>query len=237
MGFLQRLFGGRPNSRGASSESTSPPAEIPAPVITHNTPAPRANAGVRERFRDLPPAEVRKLERQAAFYDRERERAAAAGKSVKQLRAGLLGTEDTRAALAALKADGEQDPKFRMKACEKGLAIALPDGRVIDPTSIHLRPWHIYGAKIMGTGYYKAGGAQRRDGQPLSLKREPKNEHDPNAVAVMTRSGSAMIGHVAKGQAKWVAKAMDGGIELVAHTVLGGAGVLITTPDTWASMN
>lgn len=192
--------------------------------------------GVRERYRGFPPSEAQELERRAKYYDHERESAAAAGKSVKQLRAGLLGNADTKAALTALKDAAEQAPKFRMRGCGKGLAVALPDGRVIDPTSVHLRPWHIYGAKIMGTPYYEAGDAQRRDGQQLRLKREPNNEHDPNAVAIFTRSGSAQIGHVAKGQAKWVAKAMDSGMELVAHTILDGAGVLITTPAMWSSM-
>ncbi|MDQ0094404.1 HIRAN domain-containing protein [Paeniglutamicibacter psychrophenolicus] len=237
MGFFQKLFGGRSSRDAVSTDSHKPPIEKPAPVMVNDIPAPQANVGVRERYRDLSPGEARRLERQAQIYDRERERAAAAGKSVKQLRAGLLGTEDTKVALAALKAAGEPMPKFRLRGCGKGLAIALPDGRVIDPTSIYLRPWDVYGAKIMGTGYYKAGSAQRSDGQQLSLKREPKNEHDPNAVAVMTRSGSAKIGYVRKGQAKWVAKAMDADVELVAHTVMGGSQVLITTPATWAAIN
>lgn len=244
MGFLQRLFGRKLGRAVLPREAVSKTPQNLVTLLVQDdlslpaqAPAVDPKAGVRDRYRNLSPAEAYKAEHRARFYDKERERAAAAGKSVKQLRAGLLGTEDTKAALAKLKVTGEQTPKFRMRGCGKGLAVALPDGRVIDPTSVYLRPWHIYGAKIMGTGHYKAGAAQRRDGQQLSLKREPKNEHDPNAVAVMTRSGSAKIGYVAKGQAKHVAKALDSGMELVAHTVLEGNGVLITTPAMWSTMN
>ncbi|MFI8414177.1 HIRAN domain-containing protein [Paeniglutamicibacter gangotriensis] len=244
MGLLQKLFGFRSNRNVALDETTDRAA---ASVISE-TVEYDPYAGVRERYRDLAPRKANELERQARgfdkqrerqakIYDREREQAAAAGKTVKQLRAGLLGTEGTKSALLALKTDGEELPKFRIRSCGRGLAVALPDGRVIDPTNVYLRPWNIYGAKIMGTAYYKAGGAQRRDGQQLSLKREPKNEHDPNAVAVMTRSGSAKIGYVAKGQAKFVAKALDGGLDLVAHTMMDGKQVLITTPETWSAIN
>ena len=211
MGFLRRLFG----VKSSSSDSPNKP-------VAQN---PR------------PPSRTPGNDHQAKHYSRERAQAAAAGKTVKQLRAGVLGTADTKAALEALKDSSDDLPAFRVRPSNKGLAVALPDGRAIDPTSIHLRHWHIFGSKIMGTGYYKAGGAQRRDGQELSLKREPKNEHDPNAVAVMTRSGSAKIGYVAKGQAKRVAKAMDSGMLLVVHTVMGGSQVLITTPANWAAIN
>ena len=47
-------------------------------------------------------------------------------------------------------------------------------------------------------------------GNPLTLRREPENEHDPNAVAVHTASG-AQIGFVPREVAAEIAPQMDAG--------------------------
>lgn len=199
-------------------------------------PLDSADIEVRERYRKFPRAQGIEMELRARYYDEERERAARAGVTVKQLRAGILNTDETKAALDALLASGDTMPAFRVVHGGSGLAVALPDGRGIDPKSIHLRHWNIYGSRIVGRSYYKAGQVERSDRQEIQLKREPDNEHDPNAIAVMTPSGAEKIGYVAKGQAKRVAKAMDAGLELVAHTMMNGSQVLITTPEMWESM-
>lgn len=46
-----------------------------------------------------------------------------------------------------------------------------------------------------------------RAGEPLTLVREPTNEHDPNAVQVHIRD--RRVGYVKGTQAKGLAKAMD----------------------------
>ncbi|XBH23164.1 HIRAN domain-containing protein [Jonesiaceae bacterium BS-20] len=191
---------------------------------------------VRERYRKFPRDQGIEMEIRARYYDEERARAARAGKTVKQLRAGILNIEETKAALDALLASGETMPAFRVVRGGSGLAVALPDGRGVDPKSIHLRHWDIYGSRIVGRSHYKAGQVERGDGQMLKLKREPENDHDANAIAVMTSSGASKIGYIAKGQAKRVAKAMDGGLDLVAHTMMNGSQVLVTTPEMWDEM-
>ncbi|WP_396278479.1 HIRAN domain-containing protein [Glutamicibacter creatinolyticus] len=115
--------------------------------------------------------------------------------------------------------------------------MALPDGRLIEPSAPLLRRFGIYGAKIVGTGYYRAGEWARPERMELGLKREPNNEHDSNAVALMRGSRPQQVGHVAKGQARFVAKALDGGEVLVAHVIMGGDWVLITARERWEQLN
>jgi HIRAN domain-containing protein len=47
-------------------------------------------------------------------------------------------------------------------------------------------------------------------GSVLALRRDPGNEHDPNAIAVLTRAG-AQAGFVPREVAAWLAAELDGG--------------------------
>lgn len=172
----------------------------------------------------------------ADHYARERERAKANGQNVRQARAGVLGNDDAKAALQALLDAGETG-KLSLSRSARGLAVALPNGKLIDPSTLMLRKFGIYIARIAGTSHYKAGEYGRPDGLQLGLLREPNNEHDTNAVA-LTRGEKRpqKLGYVAKGQAKHVAKLMDSQTDLVAHVITGGKHVLITTPELWRTL-
>jgi hypothetical protein len=81
-------------------------------------------------------------------------------------------------------------------------------------------------AIVAGTGFEGRAEIIRkhcRPGTPVSLKREPSNQHDPNAVAVSLRVprlggilGSSMkkIGYVKKGTAKSLARRLDEGAKI-----------------------
>ena len=65
-------------------------------------------------------------------------------------------------------------------------------------------------------------------GAPITvmLRREPKNEHDPNAIAVLVKTDKtiAKIGYVPADKALWLAKRMDAGLTVRAYhgVVTGG---------------
>lgn len=172
----------------------------------------------------------------ADHYARERARAKASGRNVRQARAGYLGNEDAKTALQKLLDTGETN-SLRLGRSANGLTVALPNRQLLDPGTLMLRKFGIYIARITGTSHYKAGEYGRPDGLQLGLLREPNNEHDTNAVA-LTRGEKRpqKLGYVAKGQAKHVAKLMDSQTDLVAHVITGGKHVLITTPELWRTL-
>lgn len=67
-------------------------------------------------------------------------------------------------------------------------------------------------------------------GEPITvmLRREPKNEKDPNAIAVLVKTGKtvAKIGYVPADKALWLSKKMDNGLVVRAFggAVIGGSG-------------
>lgn len=245
MGLFSWLFGRKDPAPPVAVEkpvqdmqTVAPEALSPADgVVLQSGPAPGVPVEERPRRKAyVPPPDTPENRRRAAFYDRERANAAAEGRSVKQLRAGLIGREETKAALQILLDSGGTEG-LRLGSCSKGLTVALPDGRLIEPSAPMLRRFGIYGAKIMGTGYHRAGESDRPEGMELGLKREPNNPHDSNAVALTRGSRPQQVGYVAKGQARFVAKAMDGGDDLVAHAIMGGDWVLITSHAKWSELS
>lgn len=206
-------------------------SEVPAPLA--DPPAPSTERPARRAY--VPPPDTPENRRRAAFYDAQRAQAKAEGKTVRQLRAGFLGNEETREALQALlqAGDGEQ---LRLARGANGMSLALPDGRLIDCKNLMLRKFGIHCGRIAGTSYYDAGELPRRDGMKLGMRRDPENEHDANAIALTRGKPSVQLGWVAKGTAKFVARELDAGKKLVAHAVLGGRYVLITTPEKWAQL-
>lgn len=86
-------------------------------------------------------------------------------------------------------------------------------------------------AIVAGTGFSNPDGSSRSDiirkhckeGMSVQFKREPKNAHDPNAIAVLITvqrmfglfgSSQAQIGYVKSEAAKSLAKKMDTGTRL-----------------------
>ncbi|MGP5049106.1 HIRAN domain-containing protein [Glutamicibacter ardleyensis] len=204
-------------------------------LVTDDVRAAQGSARTRRPY--SPPPMTPERQRVANYYERERERAKASGRNVKQARAGLLGNDEAKAALQKLL-DADETNALCLGRSAKGLTVALPDGRLLDPSTLMLRKFGIYIARIVGTSYYKAGEYTRPDAMELGLKREPDNEYDINAVA-LTRGDKRpqKLGFVAKGQAKHVAKLMDAGTELAAFVLTGGRHVLITTPEMWKTLN
>lgn len=70
---------------------------------------------------------------------------------------------------------------------------------------------------VAGMQYRPLSQNQRdaiKDGDALVLKREPKNTHDRNAVAIF--HGDVMIGYIPRAFNKELAKALDEGFEFEA---------------------
>jgi len=225
MGLFSWLFG----SRG-----TAPKETVQAPsVVAEDAVEPVVSSGKGKPY--VPPAPTPERLAAAAYYDAERERAKVAGQTVKQHRAGMLGNAETKEALLELLKNGGADG-LSLASSPRGMTLALPDGRLIDCKSATLRRFGIYCGRIVGTSYYPAGELPRRDGSKLGMLREPDNEHDANAVALTRGKEKDMVGYLAKGTAKYVARELDAGNKLVAHVVLKGQFALVTPADVWSSL-
>lgn len=96
--------------------------------------------------------------------------------------------------------------------------LEMPDGEIIKSHDPRLRRGGLLAVSIAGWDYYEKD-VQKADcgaGTPASLLREPKNEHDPNAVMAAGRAGIkglglAKVGYVPADEAKRLAPRMDGG--------------------------
>ncbi|MGP9031497.1 HIRAN domain-containing protein [Glutamicibacter mysorens] len=242
MGLFSSLFGRKEPAPPVAVEMPAQDVQIvePAAPAVPEAPAPLADppAPAEERPRRkayVPPPDTPENRRRAAYYDRERELAKAQGKTVKQLRSGFLSYQDTKdALLELLKDDGVAG--LHTVSSSQGMTLALPDGRVIDCRNATLRKFQIHCGRIAGTYYYPAGELPRKDGMKLGMRRDPENEYDSNAVVLTRGKEKAMVGHLAKGTAKFVARELDAGNVLVAHAVLKGRFVLITAPEVWSSL-
>ena len=76
--------------------------------------------------------------------------------------------------------------------------------------------------------------AKLREGDPLTLRREPRNKHDRNAVAVHDRRGRH-LGYLSAELAEDVAPRLDAGEAAVA-TVLGVTGGTRDAPTRGANI-
>lgn len=172
------------------------------------------------------------------FYEAERERAKAAGQTVKGYRAGYISADDAKAQLVP-GPDGL--PPLKLVTSNNGLDLALPDGKLIDYNTLALRHLHIFAFRVVGMGYYEDPEKpfKFRNGQRVAVKREADNEHDANAVAITTGRAATKIGYVNKQRAKWVADLLDKGQELdgiVIQTKSSSPRVLLTTPEILAHL-
>lgn len=101
-------------------------------------------------------------------------------------------------------------------------------------------PFHGFGAetriefysKIVGVTYKNRDGSSRQNiikrcsvGELLELIREPKNEHDPNALKICRQNGE-QLGYIGAEQAEELAPLMDSGKRVTAtiSDLTGGVG-------------
>ncbi|WNM65738.1 hypothetical protein SEA_VULPECULA_28 [Arthrobacter phage Vulpecula] len=178
-----------------------------------------------------------KNEAAAAYYRAEKERASAAGQTVKEHRAGYMPADQAKRLLVP-GPDGL--PPLRLVSSRNGLDLALPSGQLIDHRLLALRHFQIFGFRVAGTSFYVDADKpprQFRVGQKVGIAREPDNAHDPNAVALTIGRPAAKFGYVNQQRAKWIAELIDGGQELralVLHT--SSPRVLITTTEMLAHL-
>ena len=71
---------------------------------------------------------------------------------------------------------------------------------------------------VAGTPYYRAQTIQHRlrTGDPLELRREPGNPHDPRAIEVLTAAGEK-LGYVPRVRNRRLSELMDSGETVVAR--------------------
>ena len=114
------------------------------------------------------------------------------------------------------------------------LNFSVPELGVINPHGPELRRVGIYSFRVRGDTYYPAENARAntKPGATLTLKREPNNPHDPNAIAICNPRTGGTLGYVNKGNARAIARRMDSGEVLACRTLRGGdqpTEVIITT--------
>lgn len=77
--------------------------------------------------------------------------------------------------------------------------------------------WNDFSLSAVGCWFDNEDGSSRqlelaecRPGDPLTLVREPKNPHDPLAVAILSVSGTR-VGYLKRDRAAWIAPKIDRG--------------------------
>lgn len=227
MGIWERLKNavvGVDTTSGTSPDRqlSPPPAEPPRPA------APAPPAPVEPRAAEP----FRQSEATRRFYEAEKARARAAGQTVKGYRAGYISAEEAKTLLVA-GPDGL--PPLRLVSSSNGLDFALPDGKLVDYNTLALRHFSIFAFRMVGMGFYEDPEKpfKFRVGQKITAMREPDNEHDANAVAIVVGRPGKKAGYVNKQRAKWVAELLDGGEELTGLVIQAKASsprVVLTTP-------
>lgn len=217
---------------GQSTELPDLDLEPPHPPERRpSEPSGRPEVDERPRTETLRQAET------AKFYEAEKRRAQAAGQTVKGYRAGYISAEEAKSRLIA--GPGGL-PLLKLVSSDNGLDFALPDGRLVDYNTLALRHFSIFAFRVVGMGFYEDQDKpfKFRNGQRVAVKREPDNEHDPNAVAITIGRPGRKIGYVNKQRAKWVAELLDGGQELEGLVIQTNSSprVLITTPEMLAHL-
>lgn len=140
-----------------------------------------------------------------------------------------------------IQVDGAGMPNLHLIRISGHYALAVPDGRIVSPKSTSIYRHDLFLITVRGRSDYEEANlaTSTTAGTLLGLRRDPDNEHDPNAVAVMDSSTSHQIGWVNKGHAKRLAKRMDGGETLTVLSLRGSPSgkngdpvvVLVTRPE------
>lgn len=140
-----------------------------------------------------------------------------------------------------IKVDDEGKPNLRLKKARDTMVLEAPGSHWINPYSPTLRRLGVTIFKVRGVSHYEnaARAGDFRPETPVTLVREPDNEHDPNAVAVYARGADRRAGYVNKQNARRLAKIIDSGGDLAAIAIRGASPgqlgspitVLVTAPD------
>jgi hypothetical protein len=122
-----------------------------------------------------------------------------------------------------------------MRLCEDST------GLLVSPTDMRLPKIGIYVSNLRGEVYHQAGckAGDFRPGAPVTLRREPSNEYDKNAIAVYDRTGQHLAAYVNKQKARMLAKLLDAGANIAAISLTGtpagkpatGIAVLAAAPE------
>ena len=89
--------------------------------------------------------------------------------------------------------------------------------------------WNDFSLPACGEHYENEDGSSRQEelarcaaGDMLQLVREPDNEHDPMAVAVMSERG-IRVGYLSRERANWIGSKMDRGYDVraIVHRIKG----------------
>jgi hypothetical protein len=92
------------------------------------------------------------------------------------------------------------------------VALAAPAAAGVAQASVALLSTY-----VAGTAYHDAGAAATlRPGDPLMLRREPRNDYDRRAIEVRTRSG-LKLGYVPRTDNHALANLMDAGFDVSAR--------------------
>jgi hypothetical protein len=173
----------------------------------------------------------------AEDFESRRQQDPAAGQPVEEDRARYLPAAEAEALLVP---GGHGRLPLRLVGSGGGLELAAPDGRLVDGDTRALSHVGIFAFRAVGTG--DENPARRptfHAGQPVGLRREPDDGHDPHAVALTTGSPARTFGHVTGQHARPVAERLDRGqhlVALVTHAGISPPRVLITTPDLLAQL-
>ena len=93
-----------------------------------------------------------------------------------------------------------------------GFQPVAPDGRYLGRDAPELAAAGLRIAGVAGAGSHHADALASdaaAPGRPLELRRDPGNEHDPNAIAVL--ADGAQVGWVPRAVAEEIAPAIDAG--------------------------
>lgn len=112
-------------------------------------------------------------------------------------------------------------------AAQKDRLVIVPDdaapGEAVNPKSTRAHSLGIYSFSIAGTSYHDAAVRRGdfRPVRPVRLEREPRNEHDPNAVAVYAEGAKSKAGYVNRQNAARLARLIDAGEDIAAISIRG----------------
>lgn len=123
----------------------------------------------------------------------------------------------------ALKTDENGIPSFQLAIKWDRIVMWVPDIGLINPGSRMLWRHKLCCFRVRGSNYYQRAlfRADYRPGQILHLRREPKNKHDKNAIAVAESAGEERFGYVNRQNAKRLAPLLDAGEDWTALSLEG----------------
>lgn len=123
----------------------------------------------------------------------------------------------------AVEPDASGFPNLQLVSINGQVALGLPDGRLVDPRSSSIYRHDLFLIRVRGRAYHEAAnlGAATTAGTRLELRREPDNEDDPNAIAVIAPTTGQRIGYVNELNAKRLANRIDAGEDLHAISLRG----------------